>query len=194
MVQHIHRYGVNHGRLPVVIFEDEHHIEVLQMELDTLEMDQLNIFEGDDERWPLGQSNETTGSRLQQHRGTEGGAGESQLAERRVEFDLLLRHRFDFFAKTFERRFEFVSELPLGLFGRQVVPVVHVLVFTQIGGDFSDLRVELDVDMLLLPEHDGVFQVEMEEDDHFAVTGLEEGVFDVVVEDIDFIPTDLDDE
>ena len=51
-----------------------------------------------------------------------------------------------------------MPELALGLLGGHVVSVVHVLVLAQVGGDLSDLRVELHVQLLLLPEHDGVLR------------------------------------
>ena len=51
-----------------------------------------------------------------------------------------------------------MPELALGLLGGHVVSVVHVLVLAQVGGDLSDLRVELHVQLLLLAEHDGVLR------------------------------------
>jgi hypothetical protein len=35
----------------VEILEDEHHIEVLQTELNTLEMSNFNVLESDDNKW-----------------------------------------------------------------------------------------------------------------------------------------------
>lgn len=32
-------------------------------------------------------------------------------------------------------------------------------------------------------------KVEVQDDDHLSITGLEDGVFDVVVQDVDFIST-----
>jgi len=48
--------------------------------------------------------------------------------------------------------------------------------------DQSDLY--LNVDVPLLPEHDCVLEVEVEQDDHFAIARLVEGVLDVVVQDV----------
>ena len=38
--------------------------------------------------------------------------------------------------------------------------------------------------MTLLSEHDGVFEMEVEQDDHLAVARLVERVLDVVVQDV----------
>ena len=57
-------------------------------------------------------------------------------------------------------------------------------------GDFSDFCVELHVDVFLFSEHDGVLEIEVEEDDNFVVIGLVEGVLDVVVQDVDTVTTD----
>ena len=42
----------------------------------------------------------------------------------------------------------------------------------------------LDIDVSLLSEHDGVLEVEVQQDDHFAVARLVERVLDVVVQDV----------
>ncbi len=39
-------------------------------------------------------------------------------------------------------------------------------------------------------EHDGVLEVEVKQDDHLAVAGLEEGVLDVVVHDVHLVAPD----
>lgn len=61
-----------------------------------------------------------------------------------------------FFAKRLEGGFQLVPELSFGLFGCQIVPVVHVLVFAEIRGDFSDFGVELQIVMLSLSEHNSI--------------------------------------
>ena len=50
MVQLLHGYSVHHGHLASVVLEDEHHIEVLEVELYSLEVNQLNLIQCDDER------------------------------------------------------------------------------------------------------------------------------------------------
>ena len=41
-----------------------------------------------------------------------------------------------------------------------------------------------------LTKHDRVLEVEVKEDDHLPVAGLEEGVLDVVVHDVYLVPPD----
>ena len=95
------------------------------------------------------------------------------------------------FAKVFKRGFELVAQLSLGLFGGEVVAVVHVLMLAQVGRDFADFRVELDLGVFLLAHHDGVFKVEMQEDDHLAIARLEKSVLHVVVQNVHFVAADL---
>ena len=59
--------------------------------------------------------------------------------------------------------------------------------FTQIGSQFSHFGVELDVDLFSFPEDDGVFQMEMDQDDHFVVAGLIESMGNVRIEQIDLV-------
>lgn len=49
-----------------------------------------------------------------------------------------------------------MPHLSLHLLGVKVVSVVHVLVFAQVCGDLPDLRVELDICVAPLTEHDGI--------------------------------------
>lgn len=59
--------------------------------------------------------------------------------------------------------------------------------FAEIRCDFTDFRVELNVDVLFLSEHDCVLQVEMKQDNHLSIARLEECAFDVVVENVDLV-------
>lgn len=79
-----------------------------------------------------------------------------EVSERHLELQLLFSQRLHLLDEVLEGRLELVPHLPLHLLGVQVVPVVHVLVFAQVCGDFADLRVELDVCVTALTEHDGV--------------------------------------
>ena len=79
-----------------------------------------------------------------------------EVSEGHLELQLLLRQRLHLLDEVLEGRLELVPHLPLHLLGVQVVAVVHVLVFAQVGGDLPDLRVELDVRVAPLAEHDGV--------------------------------------
>lgn len=49
-VQRVHRHGVDHGDLFVVVLVDDDHVEVLQVELNALKVDQLHLVEGHHER------------------------------------------------------------------------------------------------------------------------------------------------
>lgn len=51
MIKHVHRYSIDNGNLPIIIFEYEDHIEILQMEGDSFEVDQLDVLQCDHKRW-----------------------------------------------------------------------------------------------------------------------------------------------
>ena len=67
MVQHRHRDRGHHGDLLVVVFEDKHHVEVLEAELYPLEVHELYVLECADEGGPGGEVDEAAGGRLQQY-------------------------------------------------------------------------------------------------------------------------------
>lgn len=143
-----------------------------------------------------------------------------QVSEGHLELQLLLGQRLHLLDEVLEGGLELVPHLALHLLGVQVVPVVHVLVFAQVCGDLPDLRVELDVRVPPLAKHDGVLggatsrsgcchkagtygriksndsikapylQVEVQNDDHLAVTRLEDGVFNVVIKNVHFVASD----
>ena len=71
------------------------------------------------------------------------GGSEFNEPERRIELELSFGHRLDLLAEALEGLLQLVTELSLGLFGREVVSVVHVLVLAQVRRDFADLGVEL---------------------------------------------------
>lgn len=52
VIQHIHGDGIDHRHLPVIILEDEHHIKILEMESNSLEVNELHFFKRYDE-WRL---------------------------------------------------------------------------------------------------------------------------------------------
>ena len=52
MIEHAHWDGGDHGDLLVVVLEDEDHVKVLQLELDSLKVDQLDVFKGH-HKWRL---------------------------------------------------------------------------------------------------------------------------------------------
>lgn len=79
-----------------------------------------------------------------------------QVSEGHLELQLLFSQRLHLLNEVLEGRFELVPHLSLHLLGIQVVPVVHVLVFAQVGGDLADLSVKLYVCVASLAKHDGV--------------------------------------
>lgn len=81
-----------------------------------------------------------------------------EVSERHLELQLLSGQRLHLLNEVLEGGLELVPHLALHLLGVQVVTVVHVLVFAQVGGDLSDLGVELDVRVAPLTEHDGVLK------------------------------------
>lgn len=80
MVQHIHGHRIHHGHLLSIVLEHEHHVEVLEVELHSLEVHELHVLERDHEGRPLGQVHERARRGLQQHGGAERGAGETELS------------------------------------------------------------------------------------------------------------------
>ena len=61
-------------------------------------------------------------------------------------------------AEALECLLQLSSQLPLCLFGGEVVPVVHVLMLAQVRRDLAHLRVELHVLLLLLSEQNRVLK------------------------------------
>ena len=64
---------------------------------------------------------------------------------------------------------------------------MHVARFAQIGGHFSHFRVELNVDLFSFAKDNGMFQMEMDENDHFIVARLIECMANIGIENIDLI-------
>lgn len=81
-----------------------------------------------------------------------------QVSEGHLELQLLLGQRLHLLDEVLESRLELVPHFALHLLRVQVVPVVHVLVLAQVRGDLAHLRVELDVRVAPLAEHDGVLE------------------------------------
>ena len=50
LVQEVHGDGVDHRHLAAVFLEDEHHVKVLDVELDSLKVEQLHLVQRDDKR------------------------------------------------------------------------------------------------------------------------------------------------
>ena len=52
MVKLVHGYRIDHGCFLVVVFEDEDHVKVLELERDSLKMYQLYVLQGHN-KWRL---------------------------------------------------------------------------------------------------------------------------------------------
>ncbi len=175
MVEHVHGNRGDHGRLPVVVLEDEDHVKVLQLKLDALKVDQLNVLQRDDEgrlqgedkrsisstknffkTYPVSEIHQAATGGLQEDIGAVGHAEEGQVAKRRVKLHRLVGHLLHLVAEELEGGLQLLPHLPLRLLRGEVIAVVHVLVLAQVGGDLADLSVELHVRLLLLPKHDRV--------------------------------------
>lgn len=50
VIQQIHRNGIHHGNLLRVILENDDHVKILEMKLDTFKVNELDIVECNDER------------------------------------------------------------------------------------------------------------------------------------------------
>lgn len=74
-----------------------------------------------------------------------------------------------------------------GFLGLNFIPV-HIVpptaVASLVDGGIDHLSVELDIQGLLLVQHDGVLQAHMDDHQHLLLTGLENEVLDVAEDDI----------
>ena len=81
---------------------------------------------------------------------------EAKITEGNLELYRALSHLLHLVTESLEALLQLVPQLPLCLLSSQVVPVVHVLVLTEIRRDLANLSVELHVLLLLLSEQDRV--------------------------------------
>lgn len=82
MIQHVHWYSVHHADLPRIVLEDENHVEVLEVELHSLEVDELYLLQGNDEGGPLREVHQGARGWLQQHRAAERRSWETKFSEK----------------------------------------------------------------------------------------------------------------
>ena len=150
-------------------------------------MHKLDLIESEHERRHLAHVDETRARRLQHDHAAEGRAVEAEVAERLLERDLVVRQRLDLLDERLEGHVELASHLALALLGDEVVAVAALVVLAQVGDELAHLGVELQVEVLLLAEHDGVLEVKVKQDDDLVVARLEDGALDVVVEHFDLV-------
>ena len=176
------------------VLEDDDHVEVLEAELHALEVHDLDVGEGDDEEGRLGQLHEAVGRGLDGDGGAGGHTVEAELAERHVDAEVLvLAGVGDLLAEHLELLIELHAAALLLLLGFELflvaVAVLALAVARLVNLGFRGFTEELDVLSLLLADDDRVDEVDVEDDDQLASTGLEEQVLDVAEEDVDLLAT-----
>jgi hypothetical protein len=235
VVQRVHGDGTDHHDFLTIFFENEDHVEIFQLKLDTFKMNQLDVFKCNDEwrlqkkfkklqkasSWkrvleseflkassrkrvlesefskansreriiesefskqvlesefskassrkrvlkvkkitahPAGQIDEASSCRLKQDSFPKWNTMVPQFPKGLVKINGILGDSFDLFAETLECRFKFVPQFTLSLFSRQIVTIVHMLMFSQIGGYFTNFSVELDINLFLLSKQNGILE------------------------------------
>ena len=91
---------------------------------------------------------------------------------------------FTFFHEILESCFESMSLFAFLLLGVKIVAVAQIARPINVGRDFADFDVELNVDVSFLADHDSVFQMKMQNHNHFFVARLEDRVLDIHVQNI----------
>ena len=105
-----------------------------------------------------------------------------------------------FVHEVFECHFELVALFTLLLLGIEIISIAHIASFAQFGRNFTNLvfistktasklylNVELDINVPLLANHDAVLQVEVDHHYHLLVTGLEDGMLHIGVQNINLV-------
>mmetsp|Transcript_32037 Transcript_32037/g.77996 ORF Transcript_32037/g.77996 Transcript_32037/m.77996 type:complete len:229 (+) Transcript_32037:2432-3118(+) len=115
-------------------------------------------------------------------------SSEAKVTVRDIKLELVIvlfcRH-IDLFAKVPEGLVEALSKLTFTLFVVHLVGIVHISAAIVDGLTcFHDLCEELDVHVLLLPDHDRIFQVEMDQYHNLVLARLKDSVLDIVVHNV----------
>ncbi|CAG0881436.1 unnamed protein product [Darwinula stevensoni] len=58
---------------------------------------------------------------------------------------------------------QFMPQFTFSLLSSKIITIMHMLILSQISGDFTNFRIELHINVLLLPKHDGILKVKMGE-------------------------------
>mmetsp|Transcript_35652 Transcript_35652/g.82915 ORF Transcript_35652/g.82915 Transcript_35652/m.82915 type:complete len:260 (-) Transcript_35652:253-1032(-) len=171
-----------------MIFVDHNNVKCFTMESNTFKMHMVDLGQICTEKRCLGQIYYTIQRGLYKNHLLVGSPLEPQIPIRNVKFDpipVLFAHGLHLATKVLERLVEPFPQLTLPLLVVHLVRVVHgppLVADLQRGVD--DLRVELNVLLFFFEDHDRIFEVEVDEDHDFLFAGLEDGVFDVVVHDV----------
>mmetsp|Transcript_41899 Transcript_41899/g.82734 ORF Transcript_41899/g.82734 Transcript_41899/m.82734 type:complete len:538 (-) Transcript_41899:353-1966(-) len=184
-VQALHRDLVDllHRLLPVL--EDQNHVEGLRTREDTLECRDLDVIQAGHEGGPLDDVHKAVGRRAELHHRPIRVPLERQGIEHLLclapvlGFDRLFNEDFKLFVDPSPQ-----FSLPLLLFDFVRISVPSCASLIEVVCLHSRLSEHLNVVRLLLPNHDGILQMEVQDDDGFLLGLLEEQVFDVRVDDV----------
>jgi hypothetical protein len=154
-------------------------------------MRNLNVFQSNDhERW-LSDLNEAVGRGLAEDIAAEWHAAETKVSLRHVNLNALVLSGFgELLRKALEQPVKFRPTAPFLLFSLEFV-FISILVSSLAVTSFVELNIsrlpiELNIFCLLLVTHnDGVFEVNMDNDDEFVLAGLEKEMANVGEENID---------
>ncbi|GER25682.1 AP2/B3-like transcriptional factor family protein [Striga asiatica] len=168
-------YRVDPHHIPFKVFEHDRHVEILLREANALQVDDLDIGNGDDEsrglvRYPV----------------------KAEFAERLVElevkaFELALSPQIvHSIHEMLKIGVDFVLPVALPLLLLDLVGVVsRPFASADVLDHFHHLDVKLDILGLLVADHDVVVEVKMDERDHLLLGRLEKRVLNVAVHYVD---------
>ena len=186
--------GVDVSRGAVEVLEDEDHIEILQAKLDTFEVGDFDLLKRDHcERW-LGQLYQAVGSGLHEDVRAVGNTTKAQVAERYVYGDALVgASACDLVGKVLELLIESypTSTFLLLLFKFLLImlSVLALAISRLVELHIGSLSVELNVLRFFLPDHDGIFEMNVNDNDQLVLARLEEQMLDIAEEQIDVVST-----
>lgn len=158
-------------------------------------MRDFNLAESDDHKRRLGELNECIGRWLDQDVRAIGHTTEPNLSERDIDIDALVFSSIgNLLGKAFEFSIQCSSASPFFLLSLKfffvpiAVPAAAIsgLIELHLGG----LSVELNVSGLSLSNHDGRFEMDMDENNQLVSAWLEEEVFHIAEENIHVLRTE----
>lgn len=182
-----------HLRLCPPHLEDDDHVKVLGAKDDALEVDVLDVAVGDDEGRLVRDGDEAVAAGLHEHHLLEGRAAEAEVAHGHVKVaeaaarggGVVLDDLLAALHELLEGLVELGAQAALALLLAVLVDVVvGAVAAVQRLARSDNLGEELDVLELLLADHDGVAQVEVQQHRVLALAGLEDAVADVGVQEL----------
>ena len=185
------------GWSSVEVLEDKHHVEVLEAELYTLEMYNLNFGQCNDKEGILGKLHQAVDGRLNPDTGAGRHTVETQISDRNIDLQAFtLASIGDLVGKGLEFLVQLHAASSLFLFLLELflvsVAVLSLAVPGFVEGHVCCLTEELNIFDLLLTNHDWVDQVNMDYDNHLMLRWLEEDMLDIAKQDFDFLLVTVD--